>query len=116
MVNIALVSRSASYIFLGSNDKVSITGIFASNKNTRTFNFQAGDVGSIPAQFGHYLECISKEPCKYLEIFKAAEIQDLSLAQWMALTPTHIIKDTLRVDPKFIRGFNKEKQFVVPPV
>ena len=87
---------------------------FASGTNSITFNFQAGDVGYIPIDFGHYLECISEEPCHYLEIFKAPSVQAVSLSAWMANTPHHIIQDTLRLSNESIDNFSKKSQFLVP--
>ena len=55
--------------------------LFASEGNARTFNYQAGDVGFVPASFGHYVENIGTTPLKYLEIFNTDRFQDISLNQ-----------------------------------
>lgn len=88
--------------------------VFASGTNSRTFDFQAGDVGYIPVDFGHYLECISTTPCHYLEIFKSSSVEEFSLAAWIANTPRHIIQDTLRLSNDTINSFRKEASFIVP--
>ena len=57
--------------------------IFASSGTARTFNYQAGDVGIVPANFGHYVENISEtEDVEFLEIFRAPKFEDFSLEQW----------------------------------
>lgn len=69
--------------------------LFASSSNARTFDYQAGDVGFVPASFGmlseptiqgacrpllalivnlgHYIENIGNTTLHYLEIFNTGE-------------------------------------------
>lgn len=62
-----------------------------------TFDYRAGDVGYIPATDGHYIECLSLVPCHVLEILKAPTFQDISLGQWIALTPAQVVMQTLNI-------------------
>ena len=55
--------------------------LFAAQSNARTFNYQAGDVGFVPASFGHYVENIGNTTLRYLEIFNTDRFQDVSLNQ-----------------------------------
>ena len=55
--------------------------LFASEGNARTFDYQAGDVGFVPASFGHYVENIGNTTLHYLEIFNTDRFQDISLNQ-----------------------------------
>jgi oxalate decarboxylase/phosphoglucose isomerase-like protein (cupin superfamily) len=55
--------------FCSSEGTARIT-LFASSGNARTFNYQPGDIGYIPASFGHYVENIGNTTLKFLEIFK----------------------------------------------
>lgn len=66
--------------------------IFAGNTNARTFDFQAGDVGYITSNNGHYVENIGSTPVRYLELFKTAKYVDFSLSNWLALTPPAVVK------------------------
>ncbi|MDQ0176544.1 oxalate decarboxylase/phosphoglucose isomerase-like protein (cupin superfamily) [Bacillus chungangensis] len=63
----------------------------------RTFDFSAGDVGYVPFAFGHYIQNTGNEKLWFLEMFKSSRFADLSLNQWMALTPHNLIQDTLHV-------------------
>jgi len=56
-------------------------GVFASEHNTRTFNYREGDVGTVPFAFGHYIENLGDTPLRFLEVFKAPRFQDVSLNQ-----------------------------------
>ena len=61
--------------------------VFASAGKARTFDYQAGDVGYVPFAMGHYVENTGDEPLRFLEMFRSDHFADVSLNQWMALTP-----------------------------
>ena len=61
--------------------------VFASAGKARTFDYQAGDVGYVPFAMGHYVENTGDEPLRFLEMFRSDHFADISLNQWMALTP-----------------------------
>ncbi|KAF1966450.1 Bicupin, oxalate decarboxylase/oxidase [Bimuria novae-zelandiae CBS 107.79] len=70
--------------------------IFASSGTARTFDFQAGDVGIVPANMGHFVENLSDdEDLEMLEIFRADQFQDFSLFQWLGETPQKMVVDHL---------------------
>ncbi|TCD66422.1 hypothetical protein EIP91_001358 [Steccherinum ochraceum] len=55
--------------------------LFASSSNSRTFNYQGGDIGYVPASFGHYVENTGNTTLHFLEIFNTDRFQDVSLSQ-----------------------------------
>lgn len=70
--------------------------IFAAQGTARTFDYQAGDVGIVPQNMGHFIENLSDdEPLEVLEIFRADKFQDFSLFQWMGETPQRMVKEHL---------------------
>ncbi|ELU37101.1 putative oxalate decarboxylase [Rhizoctonia solani AG-1 IA] len=71
---------------------VEVGGIRELHANARTFNYQAGDIGYVPPSFGHYVENIGNTTLKFLEIFNADKYEDISLNQWLALTPPDLVK------------------------
>ncbi|KZV65237.1 oxalate decarboxylase [Peniophora sp. CONT] len=87
--------------------------LFAAQSNSRTFDFQGGDIGYVPAAYGHYVENVGNETLHYLEIFKTDRYQDISLTQWLALTPPALVKAHLGFDDATIAMLNKTKQIVV---
>ncbi|CAL1716033.1 unnamed protein product [Somion occarium] len=89
--------------------------LFASSGNARTFNYQAGDVGYVPASFGHYVENTGNTTLRYLEIFKTDRFQDISLNQWLALTPPELVKAHLNLDDTTIAHLSKTKPTVIGP-
>ena len=88
--------------------------IFGSEGKARTFNFQAGDVGTIPFPMGHYIENIGQTPLRFLEIFKSDHYADVSLAQWLAFTPFDLVKAHLNIDQSVLSKVSTSKTPVVP--
>jgi oxalate decarboxylase len=89
-------------------------GVFGSSGQARTFDFQAGDVGYVPFAMGHYIENTGSTPLRFLEMFKSSYYADLSLDQWMALTPTAMLQSTLHLDQKVLDALRKQKDPVRP--
>ncbi|KAJ7222100.1 putative oxalate decarboxylase/oxidase [Mycena pura] len=89
--------------------------IFASQGNARTFSYQAGDIGFVPAAMGHYVENTGNTTLKYLEIFPSDRFQDISLNQWLALTPPELVKAHLGLSDDTIASLSKTKPVVVGP-
>jgi Cupin len=67
-------------------------GVFAANGQARTFDFRGGDVGYVPFAMGHYVQNTGSTPLRFLEIFKSSYYADVSLNQWLALTPPELLK------------------------
>ena len=64
--------------------------IFGAEAKARTNHFRAGDVGFVPFAMGHYIENTGSGPLRFLELFPAPS-QDVSLTQWLALTPRTLV-------------------------
>jgi oxalate decarboxylase len=88
-------------------------GVFAASGQARTFDFQANDVGYVPFAMGHYIENTGDTTLRFLEIFKSDYYADVSLDQWLALTPPELVSAHLRTDPQFIHALRKDKVPVV---
>ncbi|KZO97303.1 putative oxalate decarboxylase/oxidase [Calocera viscosa TUFC12733] len=86
---------------------------FAASATARTFNYQAGDIAYIPPAYGHYIENIGNTTVKYLEIFNTDIYQDISLTQWLALTPPEVVQAHLQLPLDVIQSFNKSKVTVI---
>jgi oxalate decarboxylase len=87
--------------------------VFASGESARTFDYQAGDVGYVPFAMGHYVENTGDEPLRFLELFRSDRFADISLNQWMALTPPDLVRAHLNLDQDAISALSKEKPVVV---
>jgi oxalate decarboxylase len=87
--------------------------VFAASGTARTFNYRAGDVGYVPFAMGHYIQNTGNQSLWFLEIFKSNRFADVSLNQWMALTPKELVQDHLHVGSELINALRKEKWPVV---
>ncbi len=87
--------------------------VFAANGVARTFDYRAGDVGYVPFANGHYIQNTGTETLWFLEMFKSDRFQDVSLNQWMALTPTELVQSNLNIGPELLNVLRKEKWPVV---
>ncbi|EKM77986.1 hypothetical protein AGABI1DRAFT_114840 [Agaricus bisporus var. burnettii JB137-S8] len=98
--------------FLSGNARVTI---FAAQSNARTFDYQAGDIGYVPGAMGHYVENTGNTTLRFLEIFRDDVFQDVSLNQWLALTPPELVKAHLGFSDEVISKLTKKKKTVVGP-
>jgi oxalate decarboxylase len=89
-------------------------GVFGASGQARTFDFRAGDVGFVPFAMGHYVENTGDTPMRFLEIFKSSYFADVSLDQWMALTPPELVEAHLKLDRQVMEALRKDKAPVVP--
>jgi oxalate decarboxylase len=87
--------------------------VFAANGTARTFDYRAGDVGYVPFAYGHYIQNTGNQSLWFLEMFKSDHFEDVSLSQWMALTPRQLVEDNLNVGPELMNALRKEKWPVV---
>jgi oxalate decarboxylase len=87
--------------------------VFGGQGRAATFDFQAGDVGSVPAPMGHYVENTGTTTLRFLELFRAGRYADVSLRQWLALTPPELVSAHLNIDRATIAALPRDKQVVV---
>lgn len=81
---------------------------------SRTFDFEAGDTGVFPDNSGHYIENTSDtEDLVYIELYKSERVADVSLTQWLALTPADIVAAVLKIDISVVQQLKKEKQVLI---
>ena len=86
--------------------------VFASGGKSRTFDYQAGDVGYAPRAMGHYIENTGEEPLVFLALFRSDHYADVSLAQWMGVLPPELVKAHLNLDDKVIANLPKVQPLV----
>lgn len=87
--------------------------VFAGNGAARTFNVRAGDVGYVPFAYGHYIQNTGDRSIWFLEMFRSDRFADVSLNQWMALTPHQLVESNLNVGPLLMDALRKHKWPVV---
>ncbi|KAF2154537.1 Bicupin, oxalate decarboxylase/oxidase [Myriangium duriaei CBS 260.36] len=97
--------------FLSGNARATV---FIGGSTARTFDFSAGDTAVFPDNSGHYVENTSKnETLVWLELYKSDRVQDISLTQWLALTPIHTVAEVLNISTDVVKNLKKEKQLII---
>ncbi|KAJ3513533.1 hypothetical protein NLJ89_g2892 [Agrocybe chaxingu] len=87
--------------------------LFASQSNAQTSDFYPGDIAYIPPSYGHYIENVGNTTLKFLEVLKTDLFQDISLSQWLALTPPELVKAHLGFSDETITRLSKTKGTLV---
>ncbi|KAF1950909.1 Bicupin, oxalate decarboxylase/oxidase [Byssothecium circinans] len=88
--------------------------IYQAPTSSRTFDFTAGDVGYIPVPNAHYIENTGNTSVVFLEVLRADHYSDVSVNQWLGLTPRQIVKDHLHLDDALLDTLPKVKPLIVP--
>ncbi|KAI4252091.1 MAG: hypothetical protein LQ352_004474 [Teloschistes flavicans] len=90
------------------------TTVFSAPSASRTFDFAAGDVGYVPFPDTHYIENTGDVDVVYLEVLQAPKFTDISVSQWLGLTPPQVVKDTLHLPDELVARLPKYKSYIVP--
>ena len=88
--------------------------VFNADANAGTFDFQAGDVGYVPRFMPHYVENTGTTTLRFLELFRSDHFEDISLAQWLSLTPHELVRAHLHVDESVLAKIPKRDTPIVP--
>ncbi|RDA93034.1 hypothetical protein CP533_0695 [Ophiocordyceps camponoti-saundersi (nom. inval.)] len=83
--------------------------IYKAPDAANTFDFTAGDVGYIPQAAAHYVENTGNEDLVFLEVLQAPKFSDISVAQWLALTPKQTVIDHLHLPVELVDNLPREK-------
>ena len=78
-----------------------------------TFDYQAGDVGFVPRNMGHYIENTGDTTLQFLELWKSNKFADVSL-RWLAFTPSELVQGTLKLDQSVMSALRRGPAPVVP--
>lgn len=87
--------------------------VFNSVANARTFDYAAGDVGYVPKNLAHYIENTGTETVHVLNVFNRPDYRDVSLNQWLALTPAALVQGHLDVDDTLMNALRAARCPVV---
>lgn len=79
-----------------------------------TQNFKPGDIGYVKKSLGHYIKNTGNTDLVFLEIFRSARFEDVSLSDWLAHTPRSMVAQTLNMDPSVIARFPSNKPEIMP--
>ncbi len=88
--------------------------VFAAGGRARTMDFQEGDVGYIDKSVPHYIENMGDTDLVFIEVFPTPYYEDISLAQWLAHTPSRLVSQHIAVGEEMLQKMAKKEAIVVP--
>lgn len=88
--------------------------VFAAGARARTMDFEEGDVGYIDKSAPHYIENTGDTDLVFVEVFPTPIYEDISLAEWLAHTPSRLVNQHLDIGEEMIRKISKREAVVVP--
>ena len=88
--------------------------VFSAGGHARTMDFQAGDVGYIQQSMPHFIENLGDTDLVFLEVFPTPEYEDISLAEWLAHTPSRLVDQHIATGEDFLRNIAKKETVITP--
>jgi oxalate decarboxylase len=89
-------------------------GVFTAGTRARTMDFEEGDVGYILQSVPHYIENTGDTDLVFLEMFKSANYEDISLTEWLAHTPHLLVDQHLKTGAQLLDGLPKAEVVITP--
>lgn len=87
--------------------------VFAPPGRARTMDFNANDVGFVPAVAGHYIENTGDKDLVFLEIIRADRFIDFSLNNWLRHLPAEMVSAHLNLDERTVTRIPANKAVVI---
>ena len=87
--------------------------VFMPTGRARTMDFNANDVGYVPAVAGHYIENTGTEDVIFLELFKTDTFMDFSMNNWLRRLPTQMVTAHTNLTAEEIHRIPAEKQEII---
>jgi len=88
--------------------------VFNTGPNAVTMDFNAGDIGYVKKNLGHYIKNTGDTDLQVLEVFRAPYFADVSLSDWMTRTPPAMVAQHLNVSEETLAKFPRNKPEIVP--
>src|ERR1700716_2261036 len=88
--------------------------IFNTDPNAVTMDFNAGDIGYVKKNLGHYIKNTGDTDLKVIEVFRAPQFMDVSLSDWITHTPPALVAQHLNVSTETIAKFPRSKPEIMP--
>ncbi len=88
--------------------------VFAAGARARTMDFEEGDVGYIEKSAPHYIENTGDTDLVFLEVFPTAYYEDISLAEWLAHTPSRLVDEHLQTGEAMLNAIPKLEAVIKP--
>src|ERR1700722_12501338 len=88
--------------------------VFAAGGLARSMDFEGGDVGYIDISMPLYIENTGDEDLVFIEVFPTPFYEDISLAEWLAHTPSRLVDEHIQVGEDFLAKIQKKEMGITP--
>src|SRR5207248_6033578 len=88
--------------------------VFNTGPNAMTMDFNAGDIGYVKRNLGHYVENVGDTDLQFIGVFRASRYEEISLSNWLTHTPPALVAQHLNVDEASIAQWPDNAPGVMP--
>ena len=88
--------------------------VFNTGPNAMTMDFNAGDIGYVRKNLGHYIENVGDTDLQLIGVFRAPHYQEISLSNWLTHTPPALVAQHLNIDEATIAKWPDNAPGVMP--
>lgn len=88
--------------------------VFDTGPNALTMDFNAGDIGYVRRNLGHYVENVGDTDLQFIGVFRASHYEEVSLSNWLTHTPPKLVAQHLNVDEGTIASWPDNAPGVMP--
>src|SRR4030081_4156080 len=88
--------------------------VFNTGPNALTMDFNAGDIGYVKRNLGHYVENVGDTDLQFIGVFRASHYEEISLSNWLTHTPPALVAQHLNIDEATIRKWPDNGPGVMP--
>ncbi|WP_027578830.1 oxalate decarboxylase family bicupin [Bradyrhizobium sp. Ai1a-2] len=88
--------------------------VFNTGPNALTMDFNAGDIGYVKKNYGHYVENVGDTDLQFVGVFRAPRYEEVSLTNWLTHTPPKLVAQSLNVDEATIAKWPDNSPGIMP--
>jgi oxalate decarboxylase len=74
-------------------------GVFNTGPNVLTMDFNPGDIGYVPRNYGHYVQNVGDSDLQFFAVFRTSKFEEFSLSDWLGHSPPEMVAEHLNVEP-----------------
>jgi oxalate decarboxylase len=89
-------------------------GVFNTGPQVVTMDFNPGDVGYVPRNYGHYVQNVGDTDMQFIAVFRTSNFQEVNLSDWLKHSPAEMVAEHLNVDPTMVPHWPATNAFILP--
>jgi oxalate decarboxylase len=89
-------------------------GVFNTGPNVVTMDFNPGDIGYVPRNYGHYVQNVGETDMQFFAVFRTSRFEEFSLSEWLRHSPGEMVSEHLNVDPAVVSTWPGLRAGIMP--